>query len=80
MCKQGRLSKRVKEWKVLFNYLFQCLQEEFSMFVTTSNQMIINRDPIQLMSTQESTDEAEESIARMLFRRGQALSTDEDVD
>jgi hypothetical protein len=84
MCNPGRLSKRIKEWKVLFNYLFQGLQEDFSMFVTALIQFIINRDPIQLMSLHRRTLLQEEfsmfvtaPIQLMSVHRRTRLSKDE---
>jgi len=65
MCKPGRLSKQVNEWKVHFNYLFQGFQRDFSIFVTAPHS--IHKNPMQLKSAQESIVGQDE--AWMLFRR-----------
>jgi hypothetical protein len=48
----GSLSKEIKEWKVLFDYLFQRLQSDFSMFLSAHE--LVNSDPIPPMSEEES--------------------------
>jgi len=67
MCNPGRLSKEIKEWKVLFDYLCQGLQRDFSMFV--SAHQIVNRDPIPPMTAEESLQPLSKDEAWMLFRR-----------
>lgn len=40
MCNPGKLSKQIEGWKVLFNYLFQGIQREFSLFAR-AQQIVI---------------------------------------
>jgi len=39
-CNPGRLSKQIKKWRVLFNYLFEALQRDFSIFISGREAVI----------------------------------------
>lgn len=69
MEKQARPPKQeIKERKVFFNYLFQGLQSEFSMFVI--GDYLVNRDPIPAVTTSEESVQAlSQDEAWTLFRR-----------